>query len=54
MKARRTANDCRIVCKSTITMQLDELIKETFDIVEGVWTVGMPGELHALNRSSRL
>src|SRR5581483_180272 len=42
VKASHPTNNCRIIAKSTVTMDLTPVGENTLDIVERIWTLRMP------------
>jgi hypothetical protein len=38
-----TADYCRIIGKPSIAVDLNELVKQSFDKIERVWTIRVPG-----------
>src|SRR5438067_1932235 len=50
MKARKTANDCRILSEPLVTMKLDKVFKQPFNQIERVRPISMPCEQHTLER----
>jgi hypothetical protein len=48
LKPRQTANDCLVIGIGPIAMQFFKVGKNAIDVVAGIRTLGMPGELRDL------
>ena len=50
MKARKAADDCRIIREAAVAVNLSEVFEQALYKIERVWTLRMARELHALER----
>ena len=54
MKARKPADDCRIIREAAVAVNLSEVFEQALYKIERVWTLRMARELHALERRPRI
>src|SRR5437870_2211986 len=48
LQERRAADDGRVVAEEAVPVQLDEVVEDLAGEIEGVGTLGVAGELHAI------
>jgi hypothetical protein len=54
MKARKAANDRRVISVTAVTMNFREAFEEPLDEIECVGTIGVTRELNAFERGCRM
>ena len=54
MKARKAADDCRIIREAAVAVNLSEVFEQALYKIERIRTLRMARELHALERRPRI